>query len=161
MGHADSGGAQGGAGVQIRPWDEAYGGLLADRSSHVHEGRFRRSRPVSTPGREQVLVAVAGERIVGFTLARPSSDEDSHAGEAVLAGLYVDPDVRGDGIGSALVEALLERLSRASFTTATVWLPAEAARSRRFYEARQWAADTAERERAGGGGVELRYRIAL
>jgi GNAT superfamily N-acetyltransferase len=161
MGHADSGGAQGGAGVQIRPWDEAYQGLLADRSSSAHEGRFRRSRPVGTPGREQVLVAFADERIVGFTLARPSSDEDSQVGEAEVAALYVERDVRGKGIGGALLHAMLQRLRRAGLTTATVWLPAEAARIRRFYEARHWAADAAERVHAGSGTVEVRYRIAL
>jgi GNAT superfamily N-acetyltransferase len=161
MGYADSGGAMGGAGVQIRPWDEAYRGLFAGQSGHAHEGRFRRPRTVSQPGREQVLVAFAGKRIVGFTLARPSSDEDSQAGEAAVAALYVDPDVRGEGIGGALLKALLQRLSRAGFTTATVWLPAESARIRRFYEARQWATDAAERARPGGGAVEVRYRIAL
>jgi GNAT superfamily N-acetyltransferase len=164
MGHADSGGAQSGEGVQIRPWDEAYQGLLADRPGppEAHEGaRFPRPSSGSPPGQEQVLVAFADERMVGFTLARTSSDEDSQAGEAEVAALYVEPDVRGKGIGDALLRALLQRLSRTELTTATVWLPAEAARIRRFYEARDWAADTAERVRPGGGAVELRYRIAL
>ena len=89
------------------------------------------------PGeRDQVLVAAEDGRIGGFATARPSPDGDARLDQAEVAGLYVDPDAWGRGIGGALLGALLERLRAGGFTTATLWVLATNFPAWRFYEGR-------------------------
>jgi GNAT superfamily N-acetyltransferase len=78
-----------------------------------------------------------------------------------VASLYVEPEVRGEGIGGELLDALIGRERRAGFTSATVWLPAESTHVRHFYEMHRWAPDQAHRVHPASGAAEVRYRIAL
>ena len=53
------------------------------------------------------LVALAGERVLGWVALSPFSSRATYAGVAWLS-VYVAPDAQGRGIGGTLVEAVIE-----------------------------------------------------
>ncbi len=59
-------------------------------------------------GRHPVLVAAAGERVVGWASLSPWSERGGYA-RTVEGSVYVDADHRGEGVGRLLLEALIER----------------------------------------------------
>lgn len=67
-----------------------------------------------------LLVAVQDGQIVGFsestlTADRPwVTDKDDHGRDALLLWLHVDPEYRGEGVGTALFEETRERLAEAA-----------------------------------------------
>jgi ribosomal protein S18 acetylase RimI-like enzyme len=161
---AGPGDAEAIAQVHVRAWQAAYRGILSEEVIRAHA---QRRRPYwtsylggSSPD-EHVLVAVAGGPIRGFAVAGPSGDEDANGGEAEVRALYVDPYAWGRGIGSSLLGALLDRLRLDRFRSATLWVLADNSGARRFYEARGWALDGAERIHPDRGVAELRYRSTL
>ncbi|MER6380008.1 GNAT family N-acetyltransferase [Streptomyces sp. NPDC001250] len=71
----------------------------------------------------EVLVAMAGERLVGGVTFVPSGGpvaDIAGPGEAEIRALAVAPDARGRGIGEALVRACLDRARRTEGCTAVV-----------------------------------------
>lgn len=119
---------------------------------------------VRAPGpRQAALVAELEGAIAGFAMIRPSNDADADASIGELDGLYTDPDAWGRGAGRALLEAAVEGLRSAGFTSATLWTATENQRPRAIYERFGWRADGLARRRTLGGTEfeELRYRIAL
>jgi L-amino acid N-acyltransferase YncA len=54
-----------------------------------------------------LLVAADGDRVAGWARAAPYSPKAYYDGVAE-ASIYVDPGARGDGLGSALMTALIE-----------------------------------------------------
>jgi GNAT superfamily N-acetyltransferase len=59
-------------------------------------------------------------------------------GKGYLGTLYVLPASQGRGVGSALHDLALERLSALGFREARLWTLEENASGRRFYEKRGW-----------------------
>ncbi len=59
-----------------------------------------------------VLVAETGGDVVGYARVGPGFGIPAHRHVLVLAGLAVDPDYQGCGIGRQLVEAAVEEASR-------------------------------------------------
>ena len=78
-------------------------------------------------------------------------------------GCYVDPACWGRGVGSALMAAGIERLARAGYPEAVLWVLADNPRARAFYERHGWLADGARTMFEVGGGhyPEVRYRRNL
>ncbi|MGY2060422.1 N-acetyltransferase family protein, partial [Nocardia gipuzkoensis] len=66
--------------------------------------------------REHRLVAVDGDRVLGWVAAVPVSDRCAYAG-VVEHSVYVHPDARGRGIGLALLTALLNSTDAAGIWT--------------------------------------------
>jgi L-amino acid N-acyltransferase YncA len=65
---------------------------------------------------EPRLVARAGERIVGWAGLSPVSGRSVYSGVAEVS-LYVGAQYRGEGIGSALLDALIDASERAGIWT--------------------------------------------
>jgi L-amino acid N-acyltransferase YncA len=57
------------------------------------------------------LVAVANEKVVGWAALSPVSARSVYAGVAEVS-VYVDAEMRGRGIGSSLLKALVEKSER-------------------------------------------------
>jgi phosphinothricin acetyltransferase len=55
-----------------------------------------------------VIVAVEGERVIGWASLNPWSPKKAYARTAE-GSVYVEPGARGSGVGSALLSALVER----------------------------------------------------
>jgi phosphinothricin acetyltransferase len=79
----------------------------------------------STPSYEQLdasrlpehrLVAVAGERVLGWAMLAPTSSRSCYAGVAESS-VYVAENARGRGVGRALMEALIAGAAGAGIWT--------------------------------------------
>lgn len=87
--------------------------------------------------------------VVGFAHAGPS--DESH-GDAVLSRIYVDPDRWGDGVGTAMLQVVADRLRADGH--GRLWLAVLAGNDvgRSFYEARGF--ERVERREVELAGVE-------
>src|SRR5215207_4140806 len=102
-----------------------------------------------SPGdaRNRVLVALERNRVVGFAVISPATDPDCNpVADAELQELVVDPDERGKGHGSRLLQAVADTMRADRFTRAVTWTLAGADDLRRFLTEAGWGADTAHRE---------------
>jgi len=131
----------------VRSWQVAYRGLLPDAyldGLRPDERAKRYTFGSADPTQPVTLVALVEDAIRGFaTTALARGPEAADKGE--LAGLYVDPDWWGRGIGQALLTAARGRLAEQGFKSAVLWVLDGNLRARRFYEADGWVADGAHR----------------
>jgi GNAT superfamily N-acetyltransferase len=97
--------------------------------------------------RVRVLVALERNRVVGFAITAPATDPDTDpVADGELMELTVDPDDRGAGHGSRLVQAAVETLAADRFTRAVLWAVATDDALRGSLSSAGWAPDTAHRE---------------
>ncbi len=97
--------------------------------------------------RVRVLVALERNRVTGFAITAPATDPDCDpVSDGELMELTVDPEQRGLGHGSRLVQAAVETLEADRFTRAVLWTVASDDTLRSFLASAGWAPDTAHRE---------------
>ena len=108
----------------------------------------------------QVLVWDQGGNVAGVVSAGASDDADAPLDHGLLRALYVDPPAQGAGVGSALFDAAVEELRDAGFRGVDLWVLADNAHARAFYERRGFAV-VGEGVDPGTGLAELRYRRRL
>jgi GNAT superfamily N-acetyltransferase len=150
--------------VQVRSWQWAYRGLIAQSyldslEPETWAGRYTFGR--IGIGLPSTLVAVDGSTVCGLATTGLCRDDDlPNFGE--LMALYVDPAHAGTGVGRLLIGAARERL-RAVSTQAALWVLDCNIRARRFYERDGWSLDGTKRTRAYGDAPvqEVRYRRPL
>ena len=151
--------------VHVRSWQVGYRGLLPDDyldGLRPEDRAGRYSFGSSDPRRPATLVALTEGAITGFVTTVPARDADA-AGKGEIAGLYVDPDWWGGGIGAALMRAGREHLGWQGFESALLWVLDSNTRAQRFYGRDGWVADGMRRwEEIWGVTVqELRYSRPL
>jgi GNAT superfamily N-acetyltransferase len=134
------------AGVHRRSRTAAYAGFVpADALAAVPEAsmieywteRWRYERDV-----HQLTVATEDDEIVGFTYLGPYEEPDT----GILHAIHVSPEAQGRGVGAALMADALKKLAAAGWHHAVLWVLAENAHARGFYEHGGWAADGVERD---------------
>mgnify|MGYP001268899696 CR=1 FL=1 len=150
--------------VQATVWREAYAGMLPPLVLDEFEGpRFasvwRRSLQEPPSPQHRLLVACAGEQVVGFVAIGPADPEEpglpEDAGEVLV--LAVHPDARRVGHGSRLLNAAADTLRANDRSAIVSWLPAADERARAFAASAGLEADGAWRERVvGPDGERLR-----
>ncbi|MFD4918118.1 GNAT family N-acetyltransferase [Streptomyces virginiae] len=149
--------------IRVTGWKAAYAGIVPqsylDRMT-VEADEHRRRRYVT--GSDKVttdLVAVdARGGVVGWACLGPSS---TAVGE--LHALYVQPSLIGTGIGRSLLRAVHGIAAAQGFGSVLLWVLADNARARRFYERAGYAADGAVQadDYDGVSVTEVRYRLTL
>lgn len=147
-------------------WKWAYRGLVPDAylaSLSVAERTQAWLAWVSASPEVRVWVAEIDERVVGFSIAGPSRDEDADASTGELLGIYIEPERFRTGLGRQLFETATRWLKASGFSGATLWVLASNERARTFYEARGWQPDGRTRiePREGFSLHEVRYRRSL
>ena len=141
--------------VQAAVWHEAYASLLsADALAGATPEEFAAAWSASLaspPSRAyRLLVACAGEDVVGFAALGPSTDPDATDidGELLVGG--VQPDSRRQGHGSRLLNATVDTARATGFARVRTWVLAADEATGHFLEAAGFAPDGARRERATG-----------
>ena len=86
---------------------------------------------------------------------------EAPAGALQLHELYVDPFFQGQGVGSALLSAFLEEAAALGTPSVLLWVLAQNAAARRFYEARGLRPDGARDREPGTPEPLLRYAMDL
>lgn len=136
--------------VHVASWRAAYPGMVPQEILDGLSVERRTERWAELLGdegpRDIVLVAERDGVVVGFASAGPSIDGGGDAGvdpeeTALLHAIYLDESAWGQGIGTALLDATLERLTGHGFGSVTLWVIEANDRARRFYEARGWTTD--------------------
>lgn len=113
--------------VQAAVWREAYAGVLPAEVVAAFEpaafARVWRSSLASPPeGVYRLLVACAGEQVVGFASIGPSQDRDAGPLTGELTAIGVHPGARRAGHGSRLLNAAVDTLRGAGADTMHVWV---------------------------------------
>jgi GNAT superfamily N-acetyltransferase len=159
--------AAGIADVQVRSWLAAYRGLIdqgfLDRLSCAEHLSMWQHRFEAEDPDLHVLVAEAGDEVVGFSSFGPSKDDDAGVSTAEVYALYLAPEWFGAGVGRRLIARVVEALGGLGFRDSTLWVLELNDRARRFYEVAGWRWDGARSVHPYGALTEpiLRYRRAL
>ncbi|WP_445395118.1 GNAT family N-acetyltransferase [Streptomyces sp. LE64] len=132
--------------VHVRAWRAAYAGIVPqpylDALDPVAKTRTWQEI-LGQPGhRRGVLVAHPAadpQRIAAFATYAPAGEDHPHRAE--LGALYADPDHWGTGTGRELTAATVTAMREAGYREAVLWVLAENARARRFYESAGWRHD--------------------
>ena len=124
----------------MRSWQAGYKDLLPDAylaSLTPEERAGRYTFGDQDPLQPQTLVALWEERICGFATTMPAPVPD----QGELAGLYVDPDHWGRGIGTRLLTEARSYLALRGFSRAGLWVLSGNTRAQRFYARDGWRPD--------------------
>lgn len=119
--------------------DDIIGAEAVDEFLAEHYDRETIAAEIDADGSAYRVAELAGN-IVGFAVAVPHDD-----GHWRLAAIYVHPDQWGDGVGTALLDAVEDAARAAGGERLQLIVMAENERARRFYEARGY-------EHVGDGG---------
>lgn len=156
--------------VQAVVFREAYAAVLAPEVVAAFEPRpfanaWRATLEGGQSGDGVLLVACAGEQVVGFAAVGASDDADAGPGTAELLVIGVHPDARRQGHGSRLLHAVVDTARARGRDELAAWLLATDDATRAFLTAAGMVADGARRERvvdAEGGTVrELRLSASV
>lgn len=148
--------------IHVAGWRSAYRGIVPQ--SHLDQLSVERREnywaSALLNGHPNVRVADSGSGILGWVAFDQCRDADktSHTGE--LWAIYLLPEVLGQGIGRELWLRSLNELQQLSFYDVTLWVLAQNARARQFYESAGFIPDPdSARDVAIGGSTlrELRY----
>jgi ribosomal protein S18 acetylase RimI-like enzyme len=138
--------------VQAAIWRSAYGTILPqdlvdelDPASFARVWRDSLKHPPSP--RHVLLVACAGEQVVGFAALGPSADPDADESSGEVLELGVHPEARRSGHGSRLLNAAADTLRDRGFSSMRAWLLARDEDTRAFLIAAGLSPDSAYRDR--------------
>jgi GNAT superfamily N-acetyltransferase len=138
--------------VQLAAWRDMYADLLTPAvldSLDVDEVADRWSVSLTKPpdARMRVLVALDRADVRGFTLVHPSFDPDAdQVADGEVGEFVVDPEHRGEGHGSRLLQAAMDTLAADRFTRVRWWVASTDDALRDFVTSSGWEADGAHRE---------------
>ena len=138
--------------VQATVFREAYAGVLPEEVVAGFEPQaftsvWRRSLAAPPAGVYRLLVACAGEQVVGFASIGPSQDPDASPGTGELAVLGVHPQARRSGHGSRLLNAAVDTLRGAGAEAVATWVLASDEATRAFLVSSGLHPDGAFRDR--------------
>jgi GNAT superfamily N-acetyltransferase len=105
------------------------------------------------------VFAINGPTLVGIVAAGADPRE---ASIGQVAGLYVDPDHWGSGVGRLLHDAAVDHLLAAGFSDVCLWVLEGNRRARAWYERLGWVPTGARLPVWGPGGIDdVGYRLAV
>lgn len=154
--------------VQAIVWRDAFAELVPPEVLEAFEGPafaavWRRSLQDPPTTLHRLLVACAGDQVVGFVAIGPAevTDDTVSTTDGELSVLAVHPDARRAGHGSRLLNAAADTLRAGDRTAVLTWLPSTDEQSRAFTDAAGLVPDGAWRERVVGPGGETIREIRV
>lgn len=143
--------------VQSVVWQQTYAGVLdPDIVALFEPGQltpiWRQALADSPSPAHTVMVACAGDQVVGFSALGPATDADSGlpAESGEVTELCVHPDARLQGHGSRLLNASADTLRAGRFAALACWVRAHDEGTRAFLATGGLEPDGAWRERVVG-----------
>ena len=138
--------------VQAAVWTQAYAGRLPDDVVALFEApafakAWRQSLEKPPEGVHRLLVARAGEQVVGFAAIGPSQDPDAGQATGEVTAIGVHPGARRMGHGSRLLNACVDTLRGAGAEDLSTWVLADDEATRAFLVASGLGPDGAFRDR--------------
>ena len=138
--------------VQAVVFREAYAGRVPDDvvarfEPDAFARSWRESLAAPPGGIHRLLVACAGDQVVGLCAIGPSQDPDAGGATGEVTVLGVHPDARRQGHGSRLLNAGVDLLREAGAEAVTVWLLADDEATRAFASGSGFGPDGAYRDR--------------
>ena len=138
--------------AQAAVWRDSFGSVVPEEVLEQFDpasfGRVWRESLKTPPSpRHLLLVACAGEQVVGFAAVGPSTDKDATETSGEVLALGVHPGARRSGHGSRLLNAAVDTLRGKGFESMSVWLLARDEDTRAFLTAAGLAPDGAYRDR--------------
>ena len=139
--------------VARRGWRETYGDFLTEAAIEaiLEDWYAADELEGSITSSETVYLVAETDEIGGYASAAPTANE-----EAQLYAIYVDPDHWNEGLGTALLDAVRDRLSDHGIRRLRVEVLAENTVGVSFYESRGFER-TGEREREIGSQSLVEY----
>jgi ribosomal protein S18 acetylase RimI-like enzyme len=152
--------------VQAAVWRTAYGQVLpqdvVNQFDAASFGRVWRDSLRNPPSpRHVLLVACAGEQVVGFAAVGPGVDPDSTETSGELLTFGVHPDARRSGHGSRLLNAAVDTLRGRGFSSMSCWILAGDEATRAFLTASGLSPDSAYRDRVVSHDGTLAREVRL
>ncbi|HET6968890.1 MAG TPA: GNAT family N-acetyltransferase [Ornithinibacter sp.] len=156
--------------VQALVFREAYAGRVPDDVVALFEPdafarSWRESLTAPPEGVHRLMVACAGDQVVGLAAIGPSQDPDAGGASGEVTVLGVHPDARRQGHGSRLLNAGVDVLREAGADSVSVWVLSDDEAVRAFLAASGFAPDGAYRDRVvspdGGTLREVRLSATL
>lgn len=138
--------------VQSAVWTQAYAGRVPDEvvarfQAPAFAKAWRQSLENPPEGVHRLLVARAGEQVVGFAAIGPSQDPDAGPARGEVTAIGVHPGARRLGHGSRLLNACVDTLRGAGAEDLAVWVLADDEDTRAFLIASGLGPDGAFRDR--------------
>ncbi|GAA4404036.1 hypothetical protein GCM10023168_16150 [Fodinibacter luteus] len=152
--------------VQATVFREAYAGrvpaeVVARFEPDAFARTWRASLDAPPGGVHRLMVACAGEQVVGLCAVGPSQDPDAGPAAGEVTVLAVHPDARRQGHGSRLLNAGVDVLREAGAESVAVWLLSDDERTRAFLAASGFAPDGAYRDRVVSPDGEALREVRL
>jgi GNAT superfamily N-acetyltransferase len=152
--------------VTAAGWRKAYRGIVSpEKLANLPIDRWRHEvgvglrRPIDDAF---TYVAEIDGEFAGYSyVAAPTREPDLGREVAELGAMYVDPAHWREGVGDALMKAMLERLADLPYTEAILWTFEENERAVAFYERHGWKADGGEKIHTRSGEPAIRMRRSL
>ncbi len=141
--------------VHWKAWHEAYPDLV-DAAYLDRMTLERCEQNAAKWGGDGLLIAVENDRVIGFVGYGDRGEEAPNVGE--IFALYILSDCYGTGVGKALMDAALEKLS--AYPAVCLWVLKDNRRAIRFYEKCGFVPDGAEQYSAAVKATEIRMARA-
>ena len=155
------------ASAHVRSWQAAYRGIvpdtLLDALSIDRRASWWRGELTEMATPTACWVVERSGRVVGFASIGAARRDSASPGLGELYAIYLEPESWSLGFGRAIMNQAIAGLRDAGFRAAILWVLADNARGRRFYERAGWQPDgaTMSWETSGATLPEVRYRIEL
>lgn len=121
------------AGLVGRSWARSYADIVPQHEHPTAEEQAAHLAP--EPGRQGWVFEVDEQVVAVALVLDPGSDDPE------LSVLHVEPAAQGAGVGSALHDAVLDRLRAAGRKGLHLWVYEANGQARDFYAARGWVED--------------------
>ena len=120
---------EGKAQVHYSSWQEAYKGLIDQ--AYLNSMTLEKCTSMAFKWQDNILVAKDGDRVIGFTGCGEHGDSALPNTGEVFA-IYILSEYYGKGVGYALMQAALQKLSQ--YDRVALWVLKDNKRAIRFYE---------------------------
>ena len=137
--------------VHWKCWQETYPGMVSQ--AYLDALTLGKVEEKAFQWRDNLLVALDGERVVGFVGYGDHGAADPETGE--IFALYVLPEYQGQGLGRRLMEVGLAKLAACS--RIVLWVVKGNDRAVHFYEKYGFHLNGAEKlvSSIGAGGLQM------